>query len=61
MDKDHELKEMITQKLKNFLKLNIEGKKNEKYLLKDFSEIKTKPLSSNVILFSHPMFKDVKL
>jgi hypothetical protein len=60
MDKDNDLKEMITLKTINFTKLNNESKKNDKYLLKEFSDIRTKPLSSTVTMFYHPMYKDVK-
>lgn len=59
MDKDHDLKEMITTKTKNFIKLNNESKKNEKYLVKEFSDIRTKPVSSAVTMFYHPMYKEV--
>jgi hypothetical protein len=60
MDKDHDLKEMITLKTMNFIKSNTESKKNEKYLLKEFSDIRTKPVSAAVTMFYHPMYKDVK-
>ena len=59
MDKYNDLKEMITTRLKNFIKLNLENKKNKKYILKDFNEINIKPISSAVTFIYHPMFKDV--
>lgn len=61
MDKDHDLKEMIISKLKNFIKLNLESKKNDKYLLKDLNEIKMKPISQGMTIFFHQMYKNVKI
>jgi len=61
MDKDNDLKEMITLKTMNFIKSNNESKKNEKYQLKEFSDIRIKPVSSAITMFYHPMYKDVKL
>jgi hypothetical protein len=60
MDKDLDLKEIIVTKIKSYLKINSENKKNDKYLLKDLGEIKSKKISPNLTIFYHEIYKDVR-
>lgn len=59
MDDVQDLKEIISQRIISFQKSNSESKKNEKYSLKDFKEIKVNKISNNLTIFYHSMYKEV--